>query len=147
MAWDADHGELFDRALVLRDSGNSREAIALLGHLVTLLDPVASPRAMSHSLVQIAGMHYAMAELVEAEAAFRRATEVAPRFELASLGLFLALWNAGRPRAAMAELQRYVDLKPNSAGYRELLEGGYSFADPDLQALAESAHEKLLRFE
>ena len=41
---------------------------------------------------------------------FRLATEVSPRSELASLGLFHSLWELNRRRAALAEMSRFLSV-------------------------------------
>lgn len=60
--------------------------------------------------------------LIDSERHFREAVTIAPTMELASLGLFNALDNLGRPVEAMREVVRFLSLR-ESVGYRELLSG------------------------
>lgn len=137
---------VFDRALRLRDAGVFDEGIEMLRALNAVLDPVDERPLLLQSLLQIGHMHRELDNLEAAEMAFRRATEIAPKSELASMGLYFALWDQARTREALLEMRRYVDLKPNSEGYRELLEGGFEAAHDEDQELLEREHARLLKF-
>jgi tetratricopeptide (TPR) repeat protein len=137
---------VFDRALRLRDAGVFDEGIETLRALNAVLDPVDERPLLLQSLLQIAHMHRELDNLEAAEMALRRATRLSPKSELASLALFHTLWSLGRNREALLEMQRYVELKPNSEGYRELLEGGYDADRDEEQELLERVHARLLKF-
>lgn len=137
---------MFDKGLRLRDEGALEDGIVILRALTTALDPVEERTLLAHTWNQIGHMRDCLGDLEAAELAFRQATAVAPKLELASLGLYHALWGQGRKRDALREMERYVSLKPNSAGYRELLEGGYSGFSEEEQQLLDRVHQRLLRF-
>jgi tetratricopeptide (TPR) repeat protein len=137
---------MFDKGLRLRDQGALEEAIAMLHALTTALHPVEESTLLAHTWSKIGYIHDERGDLEAAALAFRRATAAAPRFELASMGLYLALWHLDRKQEALCEMERYVAAKPNSAGYRELLEGGYSGFAAEQQLLLDRVHQRLLRF-
>lgn len=137
---------MFDKGLRLRDEGAFEDGIVILRALTTALDPVEERTLLAHTWNQIGHMRDCLGDLEAAELAFRHATAIAPKLELASMGLYHALWGLGRKQDALREMERYVALRPNSAGYRELLETGYSgFSDEDRQLL-DRVHQRLLRF-
>jgi tetratricopeptide (TPR) repeat protein len=117
---------MFDQALQLRDRGEFVEAIALLEQLVThLTEPGRrAPTLLSHSHMQLGHIHRKLGNDLAREHHFRRAIEIAPHLELASLGLFHALEALGCSEEAMHEMIRYLTLR-DSPGYRELLSEGF----------------------
>ncbi len=133
------HAEIFDRAMVLRDEGQYPAAIAVLIELIAELSDADQVLLKAHSLVQLAYLYKQTGDCVDRELHLRRATEIAPRFELASLSLFLALIALDRREDAFREMLRYVALKA-SPGYRELLSDEFmSGLSPEERALAEHA--------
>ena len=56
----------------------------------------------------------------KAVAAFRRATELKPESETASLGLFHCLWEMGRKEEALDEIGRYLKIA-DCEDYRNIL--------------------------
>ena len=61
--------------------------------------------------------------LANAIESFKTAVQLAPTLELASLGLFHALWEAGRRDDAFEEMKRFVRLAGPSTEYGEILKG------------------------
>lgn len=109
----------FDSALVLRDQGDLVAARRTLELLVEKLQP-ADTRLLSHSHVQIGSICGRLGDHAAREVHLRRAVEVAPRLELASLGLFHALYKLRRLDEALREMVRFLRLR-DSEMYRELL--------------------------
>jgi tetratricopeptide (TPR) repeat protein len=118
---DVVHARLFDRALQLRNAGELDAAIAALQELVTA-STSTDQRLHAHALVQLGDVLAQVGRRAEAVAAYRAATDAAPRMELASLTLFVALDKAGEKVDALCEAFRFVSLR-ESLGYRELLAG------------------------
>ncbi len=52
--------------------------------------------------------------------AYRRTTELSPRSELASVGLFHSLWRSSKADAAFDEMRRFIQ-RNDAPRYRELL--------------------------
>jgi predicted Zn-dependent protease len=61
-----------------------------------------------------------MGSLEQAIDSFRRATNLAPEMEWASLGLFHCLWNHNKLEEAFAEMQRFM-VDNDSSLYKELM--------------------------
>ncbi|HTR55612.1 MAG TPA: hypothetical protein VMJ10_33275 [Kofleriaceae bacterium] len=112
---------MFDRAMELRDGRRFDEAVELLEQLVQQLGPEGG-RLSAHSHMQIGRIRKLQKRPVDSERHFREAVRIAPRLELASLGLFHAIHNLGRHADALGEVVRYLSLR-ESLGYRELLAG------------------------
>jgi predicted Zn-dependent protease len=92
----------FDKALELKRQGKLDEALEKLQelHLSVPDDP---------SICSIIGeIHWDQGNLVHAIRWFSTATRLAPKSELASLGLFHVLWEANKKGLAVAEMNRYL---------------------------------------
>lgn len=120
MASSAEIVALFDRAMVLRDSGAHEDASRLLRELADRAGP-DDRKLHAHALTQLAHIARTQGRLVDAEADLRTAVELAPRSELASLSWFLVLADLGRGNEALTEAVRYLSLR-ESLGYRELFD-------------------------
>jgi predicted Zn-dependent protease len=104
----------FNTALKLRSRKNYEQAKELL------LD-LADENADSASVFGILGdVYWRLGSLPEAIQCFRRAVELSPTSELASLGLFHALWEAGQYRQAREEMKRFVSTS-HSPEYARIL--------------------------
>ena len=137
------HSPTFDRAMELRDSGQPDEAIELLEHLLQQLRP-DDKRLSAHSHRQVGHIRKMQGRLVDSERHFREAVMIAPKMELASLGLFHALRNLDRHVEAMEEVVRFLSLR-ESLGYRELLSGHAFGADvPDQERRLSDVARSLL---
>ncbi|MCX5742501.1 MAG: hypothetical protein NT062_08400 [Proteobacteria bacterium] len=121
------HSPLFDRAMELRDSGHLEESSELLEQLLHELGP-EDKSLVAHAQSQMGYIRKMQGRLVDSERHFREAMMIAPKMELASLGLFHALSNLGRHVEAMGEVVRFLSLR-ESLAYRELLSGGAFSAD------------------
>src|SRR3712207_2806544 len=102
----------FDRALRLRDGGDLLGAAAIFERL----------DAEYPNRVAILGMwgslYFRLRDWARALPLYRRAVELSPKSELASLGLFHSLWGVGRSEEAFAEMRRYLSVA-ESAEYRQ----------------------------
>jgi predicted Zn-dependent protease len=105
---------LFDRAVKLKDQGDFAGAQQIVEQLIA-----AEPTS--------AGLHWFLGMLSweqgasdKAERAFRRATELNPHSENASLGLFHCLWETGRQAEALGEIKRFLTIA-ESQDYRQIL--------------------------
>jgi tetratricopeptide (TPR) repeat protein len=138
-----DAGTLFDEALVLRDRGELLRAIELLLDAAARSEADGDKRIAAHSHLQLAHIHKRLGHLEACERHCRRATSIAPKLELASLGLFHALDALGRFEEALEEMVRFLYLRDSDL-YRELMSGGFSDDGPPSQlALLRTARRLL----
>src|SRR5205809_5538118 len=87
---------LFNEALQHRHAGRNKEALGILL-------PLSRQKPSSASVFGILGdLYWRAGRLDDAAQSFKRATELSPRSELASLGLFHTLWESGRIEVAKA---------------------------------------------
>ena len=107
----------FSEALRLRDKGDLRGALVQLEELSQQYPSSAEVWLM------LGHLQWHQAGLKSAITSFRRAAELAPALELASLGLFHALWEDDRRQEALAEMQRFVSLAGPSEEYGKILSG------------------------
>lgn len=136
---------MFDRAMLLRDSGQLDQAIEVLEQLVQQVRP-EDTRLSAHSHMQIGHIRNLQGRLLDSERHFREAVSLAPTLELASLGLFHAMNNLERRPQALGEMVRFLGLR-ESLGYRELLAGD-GFGDDlpdDERRLADAARSLLAK--
>ena len=106
--------EAFSKALQLRDAGDLRGAVKLLRELSQTVYDSAALFAV------LGGVYWELKELDEAIKCFVKATELAPRSETASLGLFHSLWQQGRESEALDECKRFMALS-DSEDYRSII--------------------------
>jgi predicted Zn-dependent protease len=97
----ADLEELFREAIRLRDAEKYPEAARLLRRLCEQKPHSAAVWAV------LGDVNWRQEKLKEAIKCFRRATELAPESELASLGLFHTLWEMGLEKKAREEMDRF----------------------------------------
>jgi tetratricopeptide (TPR) repeat protein len=117
----------FNEALGLRDSGRREEALRILRGIAAR-KPDSAP-----VLGTIAAIQYEMRDFEGASAYFRRTTELSHQSELASRGLFHALYRLGRMSEAFEELARFRRVRP-SAEYESTLEELLEEAERGLRA-------------
>jgi len=136
-------GDRFDAALRLRDSSRYPEALDELLIVIELATD-GQPRLAAHAHMQRGNIYLSLDEPEEAERDFRVASQLLPRFELASLGLFHALFNREKYEEAFAEMLRFVT-DVNSPEYHELLlSPGYGdVLPPKLRTIAEQSRRAL----
>jgi predicted Zn-dependent protease len=103
-----------NRAIALSGQGKNREA-------VKLLQPLARQHPRSAAIFGcLGGTYFELGEMDKAAKEFRRATQLNPKSELASLGLFHSLWGQGAAAEAFAEMRRFLSIS-DSAEYTTLL--------------------------
>ncbi len=103
-----------NEALKLRSRKNYEQAKELL---LVLADENADSAAVFGILGDV---YWRLGSLPEAIQCFRRAVQLSPTSELASLGLFHSLWESGRYRQAREAMKRFVSISP-SAEYARIL--------------------------
>ena len=92
------------------------------GQAKEILLALADENADSAAIFGILGdVYWHLDSLHEAIRCFTRATELSPTSELASLGLFHTLWEAGQIRPALNEMKRFLSTS-HSAEYARLLD-------------------------
>jgi predicted Zn-dependent protease len=90
------------RAIDLHRSGRTPEAIDRLTQLIRRFPKSAA------ALGYLASVYFDQGDMKQATQHFRRALNVNPKSERASLGLFHALWEMGSLPEAVAEMQRFL---------------------------------------
>jgi hypothetical protein len=128
-------GPIFDEAMKLRDAGELLAARGLLMTLVKLLTP-QDKTLLPHAHVQLGAICKRLGRHVQRESHFRAASDIAPRLELASVGLFLALVHRGRLNEALYEMVRFVRLR-----YSELYD---EMLTPRLDLRVDAAQQALI---
>jgi tetratricopeptide (TPR) repeat protein len=135
---------IMDDAYEARNSGNLSLAMELCERaLGVLVDTDTRPRANIHR--ELGFIYSLQKNWVRSEEHYRLAVELSPRYDLASMGLFLSLFHQNRLRDALLEAVRLLKLQ-DSRAYRELFEDGDGFRDDlesDDRALAEEARTLL----
>ncbi len=104
----------FQEALRLRDSGKLSESVEILSRLAK------DPEATATVFLILGQVWGDLSHPLVAVEAFRIATQMKPRAELASLGLFHALWKVGRTDEAFCEMRRFLILA-DSPEYKQLI--------------------------
>jgi predicted Zn-dependent protease len=105
---------LFDRAVKLHHAGKTTDAVVILEELARRYRksaPVAG---------YLAGLYYEQGRFERAARWFKRATTLAPKSELASLGLFHSLWKLRDGEKAISEMRRFLRIV-DSSEYKTLL--------------------------
>ena len=69
----------------------------------------------------LANAYWDSADVSSSEREFRKAVELAPTLQIASLGLFHCLWDLNRRDEALAEMKRFMALA-DSEDYKAILE-------------------------
>ncbi|HWB54573.1 MAG TPA: hypothetical protein VG722_10285 [Tepidisphaeraceae bacterium] len=104
----------FDQAVRLNKAGKCDKAISAL-------ESLRKQFAQSASVVgYLGGIYFEQGLLERATNCFQRATELSPRSELASVGLFHSLWASGKTNEALAEMARFLAIA-ESKEYRTLI--------------------------
>jgi tetratricopeptide (TPR) repeat protein len=116
----------FDEAIGLRDNNRYQESIEAFEALIR--EPGTQRFLVLHSHLQAGGMLRNLFMYDVAERHARRAIELAPGNELASLLLFHVLASTARMLQALEEMVRYVSRR-DSKLYRDLLADGYDMSE------------------
>ena len=109
-----DFAKLLGRAIRHRDKSEYDDAIRILRALVKVKPESASVQGL------LGDVYWRLGRLKQAVQSFKRATELAPKSELASLGLFHILWESGKMERAKAEMKRYLAIG-NSREYDSMI--------------------------
>ena len=114
---------MFELGIELRNKGELRDSINVFSKI---LNGYPTDKRIHGIYSVLAGVHADLGEHDKALINFKKATELNPKSELASLGLYVTLATLDRDEEAIHELIRY--LKGNPADYykdtlEELLEG------------------------
>jgi tetratricopeptide (TPR) repeat protein len=109
---------MFELAIELRDKGQLRDSINVISRILNNY-PVDKRTHRIHSV--LGGIHYDLEENDKALINFKKATELNPKSELASLGLYITLVELDDCKGAIEELIRYLKSYPASL-YKETLE-------------------------
>ena len=104
----------FDRALRLRDEGRTSEAEAVLSALAEEYPAVAAVHGM------LGDVRERMGKLLESGESYKRAAELSPGSELASISLFHVLYAQGDLDGAFEEMRRFRRRGP-SPEYDQLI--------------------------
>lgn len=136
----------FDRAILARQAGDLALARIILNDL---LPKIAGHGEKIIAVIhgELGFIHGELGEVKQAEEHYRQATLLAPKAEIASLGLFHSLAGQGRWEDALSEALRHVKIA-DSPGYRELLSIGFQDdLSPTLRALAEDIRCVLAQYQ
>lgn len=97
--------QMMDRALALKNAERFEEAADAFGQ-ITACYPNFAPAHGMRGLI----LFSALKRPQDAILSFQEAVRLAPKSELASLGLFHSLWKTGREDDAFEEMKRYQSL-------------------------------------
>ena len=104
----------FAKAQKLSKEGNILDMLEIMKGLVE-----SNPRsAIFHAV--LANAYWETGDLETAEKTFRKAIEITPDSEKASLGLFHCLWEQNRTDEAFAEMKRFMEIA-DSEDYRAIV--------------------------
>lgn len=106
---DATIEKMFELAISLREERRFNEAIDVLK---TIISTNPEDPKLSVVFTVLAGTYDSVKDYKSSEVCFRRATELNPKSELASLGLYVSLVNLNADENAIGELKRYLDVYP-----------------------------------
>jgi predicted Zn-dependent protease len=111
---------MFDEAMKLRDAGDLVAARRLLTQVLEQTNR-NDKLLLAHAHIQLGQFAKALGEHDEREPHFRAATSALPTSELASVGLFFALFHLGRLTEAFQEMVRLSRIRYSDL-YDEMLE-------------------------
>lgn len=109
---------IFELGIELRNKGKLRDSINVFSKILSDY-PVDKKTHGIYSV--LAGVHADLGEHDKALSNFRKATELNPKSELASLGLYVTLAKLNKDEEAIHELIRYLKIYPADL-YKDTLE-------------------------
>ena len=118
--------KLFDDAIASRDSGDLEAAVEKFSFFIEKCPDFGPAYTLKGGVLKDLGL------LDEAIVCFRKGVQLQPKWELASLALFHALWRTGDWHDAVAEIERFTLAGGSSQDYDEIMD--------DLDKLAEDNH-------
>ena len=137
---------IFDEALAARHAGRKDKAFHLCVRALALV-PADQRQYEAGINGELGYIQLKRGILGSAEGYYQRATVLSPKSQLASVGLFHALFKQNKVEEALNEILRFVTLR-DSVEYRELLRTGFrdDVAD-DYREIADRARRHLERHE
>ena len=109
---------MFELGIELRNKGELRDSINVFAKI---LSDYPRDKRTYGVLAVLAGVHADLGEYDQALINFKKATELNPKSELASLGLYVTLVELDRDKDAIHELIRYLKAYPADL-YKDTLE-------------------------
>jgi len=109
---------MFELATELRDKGQLQDSINVLSKI---LDDYPVDKKTFVVYTVLGGVYADLGENEKAITNFKQATELNPKYELASLGLYVTLVEVDKDVEAIDEMTRYLTLYPASL-YKDTLE-------------------------
>ena len=103
------------------DLGSRGDLDAAVRHLLALTEEFPAAASLHGYVALFLSRAGRLGEAIEHG---RRATQLSPRSEKASLVLFKALWTDGRRMEALDEMKRYLALRPSTEYTRMIREWG-----------------------
>jgi len=110
--------DLFNKGIELRDRGNLSEAV---GVFQKIIQNYSSDSKIVGIYTVLAGVYFDLNDFNESLRYFEKATQLKPKSELASLGLYLSYLELKKHEKAIQELMRYLDQYPADL-YKDTLE-------------------------
>jgi tetratricopeptide (TPR) repeat protein len=110
--------DMFEGAIKLRDNGEPENAIK---EFLKIIDMYPNDSKIGGVYTTLAGVYDDLNDYNNSLVNFKRATELNPKSELASLGLYLSYVKLNNYEIAINELKRYLDLYPAGL-YKDTLE-------------------------
>ena len=104
-----------EKVLELKKQDKYKDALCEAENLTEKYPEIGSVYGLAASI------YFELDRFEEAAQKYRKATEISPKSEMASLGLFHSLWQIGSNDAAFEEMKRYMSIA-ESEEYNELLE-------------------------
>lgn len=134
---------LFDQAIKARDQDNTDEAEALLKKILA-----TKPNSAATNIV-LAGIYFNVENYTLSAQYFETAVKHSPKSKIASLGYFQSLWELGRIRDSLKEIERFLSIS-YVENYDEIIRD--LMLRPDMDAfknnreLIEQLHQKICDF-
>ncbi|MEJ7643738.1 MAG: tetratricopeptide repeat protein [Chryseolinea sp.] len=110
--------KLFELGIELRDKGDLRDSVGVFSKII---DDYPNDEKISGVYLVLGGVYSDLKEHEKALVNFRMATDMNPKSELASLGLYITYVKLDRDEEAIRELIRYLRQFPANL-YKDTLE-------------------------
>lgn len=110
--------KLFELGIELRDKGDLRDSVGVFSKIV---EDYPNDEKISGVYLVLGGVYSDLKEHQKSLINFRKATDLNPKSELASLGLYIAYAKLDRDEEAIKELIRYLRQFPANL-YKDTLE-------------------------
>ncbi len=110
--------KLFELGIELRDNGDLRDSVGVFSKI---LNDYPNDEKISGVYLVLGGVYSDLKEYEKALSNFKKATDLNPKSELASLGLYITYAKLDRDEEAIRELIRYLRQFPAKL-YKDTLE-------------------------